>query len=62
MFNKYLKLSSNKKVMYINCTTEDGNITYVDSNGTTYFYELRNVFFHAPAETKLNGETYSLEM
>jgi hypothetical protein len=41
MQNKYLKLSSDGTVMYINCTTYDGNITFIDkTTGVTTFYAL----------------------
>lgn len=61
--NKYLKLSSDGTVMYMNCTTYDGNITFVDENtGTKTFYGLENIFFKAPAETYLNDVRYSMEM
>lgn len=63
MKNKYLKLSADKTVMYINCTTVDGNITYIEeTTGNKHFYELTNVFFKTQAETLLNDATYSLEM
>jgi carbonic anhydrase len=62
MKNKYLKLSSDSTVMYINTTDEDGNITYVSEEGDKSYYSLTNVFFRAPAETTLNGKSYSLEL
>mmetsp|Transcript_40508 Transcript_40508/g.39010 ORF Transcript_40508/g.39010 Transcript_40508/m.39010 type:complete len:107 (+) Transcript_40508:124-444(+) len=59
----YLKLSENEAVMYINCTTFDGNITFVEENfGPTHYYELRNVFFKTPAETVLNDVRYDVEV
>eukprot|EP00347_Sterkiella_histriomuscorum_P022566 403337998 len=54
--------TADKQQMFINLTTHDGNVTYVDQYGNEYFYGLENIFFRYKAEHYLEGLQNTLEM
>ena len=60
--NTYLYRTNDRLQMFINASGIDGNCTYVDSNGTEYFYELENIFFKSPAESYIDDKLYTLEI
>lgn len=60
--NVYLYRSTNRYQMYINVTSHDGNVTYVDEFGNETFYGLENIFFRYKSEHILEGTQYTMEM
>ena len=60
--NIYLYRTANKYQLYLNCTSHDGNITYINEYGTETFFGLENIFFRYKSEHWLEGKQYTMEM
>ena len=48
--------------MYINLTSHDGNVTYVNQLGYETFFGLENIFFRYKSEHYLEGVQNTVEM
>lgn len=44
MNNVYLYMTDDKHNLYINASSQDGNIIYIDENNTEHSYDLENMF------------------